>query len=266
MRSWKVVVAGLGTVGMPTAEYIAGVEGVSVYGYDIVMKKSEKFPTTTNWDELPHEDIDVYVIAVWTGLRDGKPDLSALEDVLKKIARANPDALISVESTVPVGALRRFANELGLRRLVHVPHRYWAGDPERHGVRQLRVLGALNDESLAMGVEFYQHLDIPLHIVSSLEVAEMTKIAENAYRFVQIAFAEELRMICESLSLDFEEVRRAANTKWNIEILEARDGIGGMCLPKDIRYLRHAAKLNTPLLNGAIEADESYKLWIRKKD
>jgi len=265
MTEWTVVVAGLGTVGLPTAKYMAGVRGVTVYGYDIVQKDGVKgLPVTTHWDELPHEDVDVYVITVWTGFRNGEPDLSALEDVLGRISRSNGDALVSVESTVPVGTLRKMAKRYSLNLMAHVPHRYWPGDPERHGVRQIRVLGALNEESLRKAREFYEYLDIPLHIVSSIEVAEMTKIAENAYRFVQIAFAEELRLICHSLGLEFQEVREAANTKWNIEILEARDGIGGACLPKDIRYLKSVSPVKTPLLSGAIDADELYKGWIRR--
>jgi UDP-N-acetyl-D-mannosaminuronate dehydrogenase len=89
----------------------------------------------------------------------------------------------------------------------------------------------------------------------------MCKIVENAYRYVQIAFAEELRMMCEELGLDFNEVRRACNTKWNIEILEAREGILGHCLPKDIRYLISLTTYNT-LLRSAIEVDKEYRNWL----
>ncbi|GAG78558.1 unnamed protein product, partial [marine sediment metagenome] len=98
---------------------------------------------------------------------------------------------------------------------------------------------------------------VPIIEVSSIEVAEMCKVTENAYRFVEIAFAEELHTICDNLGLPFEELRKAINTKWNINILEARDGIGGHCLPKDVRYLWTIIK--SPLLQGAITADETYK-------
>jgi len=81
---------------------------------------------------------------------------------------------------------------------------------------------------------------------------------------VQIAFAEELKMICESLGLDFEEVRKACNPKWNIEILEARNGIGAHCLPKDIRYLASLSEHNT-LLRSAMEVDIQYRKWLKQK-
>jgi len=75
-------------------------------------------------------------------------------------------------------------------------------------------------------------------------------------------------MICETLGLDFNKVREACNTKWNVEILEAREGIGGHCLPKDIRYLS-SLTIHNRLLEGAIKADEQYRKWLSglpKKD
>src|SRR5437899_7034099 len=76
-------------------------------------------------------------------------------------------------------------------------------------------------------------LGIPMHPVSEVEIAETTKIVENAHRFLQIAFAEDLYLYCEANDIDFSELRDALNTKWNVNILEPREGIGGHCLPKD---------------------------------
>ena len=260
MATYTVCVVGLGTVGMPTAEYIAS-RGLDVYGYDIAERKGP-IKSTTRWDEIPHSEVDAYVIAVYVGVQDAKLGWSPLHDVCMKISEANPDALVSVESTVPVGTCRSVARRFGLNRLIHVPHRYWVEDPVRHGVRQLRVIGALNEESMEMGLKLYRDLlDIPLHPVSSLEVAEACKILENAYRFVQIAFAEEMKMICHKVGLDFEEVKKACNTKWNIHILEARRGIERGCLPKDIRFALMMDE-SARILRAAIEADEAYKRWL----
>ena len=146
--------------------------------------------------------------------------------------------------------------------LVHVPHRFWAKDPRKHGVVQKRIIGALDQESLVKAFDFYNSIGVPLHPVSSLEVAELTKITENAYRFVQIAFVEQLRLLCEKNSIPFEEVRRGANTKWNVNLLEAREGIKGECLPKDIRYLMSLG--HCPLLLGAIKADKEYAKYLEK--
>jgi len=75
------------------------------------------------------------------------------------------------------------------------------------------VIGGIDDESLKAGMEFYKGLDMPLHATPSIEVAEITKITENAYRFAQIAFVEELKLICDKIGLPFEKVRESANTK-----------------------------------------------------
>lgn len=186
--------------------------------------------------------------------------MSAVYEVCGKISNIRPNALVSIESTVSVGTCRKVAETFRLKRLVHCPHRFWSGDPINHGVVQIRVLGALNEESLEASREFYSKLKIPLHIVPSLEVAELTKIVEKAYRFVQIAFAEEVNMLCEKYDLPFNILREACNTKWNINILEARDGIKGHCLPKDIKYLVNLGE--APLLRGAIRADKRFKRWL----
>ncbi|MDI6690813.1 MAG: hypothetical protein QME50_02960 [Candidatus Bathyarchaeota archaeon] len=231
-------------------------------------KKAGIVRATHVWDEVA--SVDAYLICVSTGLKGDVPDLSSVFDVCKKIKEkvgSSAYPLVSIESTVIPGLCRRVFRDIfdGRVRLVHVPHRYWAEEPVKHGVNQLRVIGAVDAKSLKAGLEFYKNvLGIPLHVVSSVEVAEMSKIAENAFRYVQIAFAEELRMVCEEVGLSFEEVREACNTKWNIEILEARDGIGGHCLPKDIRYLASLTGFNV-LMKNALAVDKQYREWLARK-
>jgi len=262
----EVCVVGLGTVGLPTALHAA--KYFSIVGYDTNLKAvdlcvSQGVLATENWLSIPLTDI--YVVTVSTGINEGnEPDVSAIYDVCGKIAEKEPEALVCIESTIPVGTSRTVAEKFGLKYVVHCPHRYWAGDSADHGVVQKRVLGALNEESMKKGECFYNKLKIPCCRVSSLEIAETSKIAENAYRFVQIGFAEELKVICDTLGLPFDDVKAACNTKWNIEILEARDGIHGHCLPKDIRYLAYLGK-EAPLLMGAIEADKRYKRALNRR-
>jgi UDP-N-acetyl-D-mannosaminuronic acid dehydrogenase len=129
-----------------------------------------------------------------------------------------------------------------------------------HGVNQVRVIGAVNKESLTAGLKLYREaLGIPMHKVSSIEIAEMCKITENAHRYLQIAFAEDIKMICAKIGIDFDELREACNTKWNVDMPEARDGIGGHCLPKDIRYVTSLAP--SQLLESAINVDKKYREW-----
>jgi UDP-N-acetyl-D-mannosaminuronic acid dehydrogenase len=269
----KICVIGLGEIGFATAKYVLDKE-LDVWGYDISSaaveraKKAGIVRTTQVWDAIP--SVDVYLICVYTGLKGEVPDLSAIFDVCEKVkdkTGLSAKPLVSVESTIVPGLCKRVFRDIfeGRVRLVHVPHRYWAEEPVEHGVKQSRVIGGVDAESLKAGLEFYRDgLGIPIHEVSSVEVAEMSKIAENAYRYVQIAFAEELKMICEESGLSFDEVRKACNTKWNIEILEARDGIGGHCIPKDIQYLVSLTSFNT-LMKSALVVDEQYRTWLKHK-
>jgi len=108
-------------------------------------------------------------------------------------------------------------------------------------------------------------LSIPMHPVSSVEVAELTKIVENAHRYLQIAFAEELYLYCKSNSISFSELRESLNTKWNVEVLEPRDGIGGHCLPKDTRmFINSSNTIRSKILQAAMEIDEDYREYRSK--
>jgi len=263
----KVCILGLGQVGLPTASYVKE-RGLEVIGYDIngdAIERARKQGVRSYGEWKDVAECDIYIVCVSTSMNRGKPDLSAIYDALAKVAERLTDmTLVSVESTIPVGTCREaFGNILGNRGLlVHVPHRYWEGDTKNYGVRQRRVIGGVNHKSILAGLSFYSDvLDVPLHKVPSIETAEMCKITENAYRFLQIAFAEELRMICEELGLEFDEVRNACNTKWNIEIVEARKGIGGHCLPKDTRYFSLLSRASV-IPAAAIEADRRYKSWL----
>jgi nucleotide sugar dehydrogenase len=270
MSQMKVCVVGLGQVGIPVAQYVEA-KGLEVWGIDINpatvenARKKGNFKLTNSWQDV--SQADVYIICVTTSQRNDAPDLSPVFDVCKEIAeKANQSTLVSIESTIIPGTCKKifetiFKNNINL---VHVPHRYWALDPEKHGVNQIRVIGAVNPESLNEGLKFYKDtLGIPLHVVSSVEVAEMCKITENAHRYLQISFAEELKMTCAKIGIDFDELRKALNTKWNVDVPEARSGIGGHCLPKDIRYV--TSLVPSLILESALEVDKKYREWLSKQ-
>jgi len=262
-KSTKVCVIGLGNVGRPTASCIHD-QGYSVYGYDKDKSKTlELNPVGAfhDWTQIP--SCNIYVVCVNTGWKDGRPDMTNIFDACNKIATKEKGnrPLVSIESTVSVGTCRKVAELFDNLNVIHVPHRFWAKEPDKHGVVQERVIGALDQKSMTKGKGFYSSLGIPLCPVSSLEVAELVKITENAYRYVQIAFVEQLRLLCEKNGIPFKEVKNGANTKWNVNLLEAKDGIKGECLPKDIRYL--ASLGDAPLLQGAIEADKNYVEYLQ---
>jgi nucleotide sugar dehydrogenase len=268
----KVCILGLGQIGLPVAQYAAR-KNLEVWGYDINPKTIEKagaiknLKLTTNWQEIP--SMDVYIVCVTTGQINECPDVSAVFDVTKKIAqKAKPTALISIESTIVPGTTNQIYNEIfkGKINLVHCPHRFWADEPEKHGVNQTRVIGAATPESLKLGVKFYKEtLGIPMFPVSTAEVAEMCKITENSHRYLQIAYAEELKLICSKVGMNFDELRAAMNTKWNVDLPEAREGIGRHCLPKDIRYVMSLAPEQAMLLQCATVVDQKYRDWLARQ-
>ncbi len=105
-------------------------------------------------------------------------------------------------------------------------------------------------------------LGIPMHPVSKIEIAELSKIAENAHRYLQIAFAEDLYLYCQENNLNFSELRDALNTKWNVNILEPKEGIGGHCLPKDTRmFLQSSKSIKSKILTAAMEVDQDYRQY-----
>jgi UDP-N-acetyl-D-mannosaminuronic acid dehydrogenase len=103
-------------------------------------------------------------------------------------------------------------------------------------------------------------LGIPMHPVPEIEIAELTKIVENAHRYLQIAFAEDLYLYCQKNNINFAELRDSLNTKWNVNVLEPREGIGGHCLPKDTKmFLNSSRSIKSKILEAAIEVDSEYR-------
>ena len=233
-------------------------------------------------------DFDVYVICVSTHKADDifSPQIDGILSVADKISReAKKDgALVSIESTIPKGTSKKVFELLNHRlHVVHVPHRWYAVEEKDHGVNQLRVIGGVYDCCLRAGMQFYNgissieeererypdiihssgsNLGIPLHSVSDIEIAETTKVVENCHRYLQIAFAEELYLYCQANDINFPELRQALNSKWNVQILEPREGIGGHCIPKDTKmFLQSSKSIRSKILAAAMEVDEDYKRY-----
>jgi UDP-N-acetyl-D-mannosaminuronate dehydrogenase len=292
----KVLIIGLGQLGLPVAKYVKE-KGFDVYGYDISQKaiqRAEKIASIKKAENF--SEFDVYIICISTHKPDDMftPHIDGLLSIVQeKIAKeAKNGALVSIESTIPRGTSKKVFEMLNHRlHVAHIPHRWYALEEKEHGVNQLRVVGGVCDCCLKAAVQFYgqinvndenndnnigngngngnvasytPNLRIPLHPVSDVEIAEITKIAENAHRYLQIAFAEDLYLYCQANSINFPELREALNTKWNVEILEPRDGIGGHCLPKDTKMFLQSSKsiaARSKILQASLEVDEEYKRY-----
>jgi UDP-N-acetyl-D-mannosaminuronic acid dehydrogenase len=296
----KVVVIGLGQLGLPVAKYVKE-KGFDAYGYDISEKAMAVAESNFGIKKASNfNDFDVLIICVSTHVPNDmfSPQVDGLMSVVEKISReAKTGALISIESTIPKGTSQKVFEKLDHRlHVVHAPHRWYALEEQDHGVNQLRILGGVNKCCLQEGLRFYDGktlsdkdaaaaaatattsstaaasaevhaLSITMHPVSSIDVAELTKIIENAHRYLQIAFAEELYLYCRTNNISFTELRDSLNTKWNVEVLEPRDGIGGHCLPKDTKmFINSSNSIRSKILQAAIEIDEDYREYIQRRE
>lgn len=270
MKGKKVLVIGLGQIGYSNAEYMT-MKGLEVDGYDISDKAIERAVS----DEVIRKKAtsfagyDYYIICISTHRPDDmfEPYLDGLFEITKKLSyEAKAGALVGIDSTVTRGTSEKIIRMLRHKlHVAHVPHRFYINEKYDHGVRQTRVLGGCDICCVEKALQFYNEiLDVPVHVVNSVEVAELCKIVENSYRFMEIAFAEELKMFCDRSGISFDELRSAVNTKWNIKVLEAKEGIGGHCLPKDSQMFLNLLKnvLDISIVEAAKKVDEQYRLHI----
>jgi UDP-N-acetyl-D-mannosaminuronic acid dehydrogenase len=284
----KVLVVGLGQLGLPVAKYVKE-RGFETFGYDINplrMQDAEKSFDIKSIEKF--DDIDVFILCVSTHDPNDEytPFVDGLFSVAQKISReAKNGSLVSIESTIPKGTSKKIFEMLNHRlHVAHAPHRWYSLEEDVHGVNQVRVVGGVSDCCLKVALQFYDSgnealefnddtitrdshkscrrssLGIPMHPVSEIEIAELTKIIENADRYMQIAFSEDLYLYCQANNVNFAELRDSLNTKWNVNILEPRDGVGGHCLPKDTKmFLQSSKSIKSKILMAAMEVDQDYR-------
>ncbi|MEM2140707.1 NAD(P)-binding domain-containing protein [Nitrososphaera sp.] len=269
-KNERILVIGLGQIGYSNAEYMTSL-GLHVDGFDISEKAIHRALRSGVIENAAKDfsNYDYYIICVSTHNPDDMfiPHLDGLFDVASRISReGKTGALVGIDSTITRGTTHKIAAILRHRlHVVHVPHRFYSKERQDHGVRQTRVAGGFDACCLEKAGHFYgEVLGIPLHQVRSAEIAELCKIVENSYRFMEIAFAEELKIFCDRSGLDFNMLKEAINTKWNVKILDAKDGIGGHCLPKDSQMFLNLERslLSTSIIDAAKKVDSEYRLHL----
>jgi UDP-N-acetyl-D-mannosaminuronic acid dehydrogenase len=277
----KVLIIGLGQIGFAVASYIKKQEMYDVYGYDISSAARDRAESKLGIkNAADFSGFDIYMVCISTHKPDDMfvPDISGLISVADKLSREGKEgALVVIESTVPKGTSNEFCERVGHKlHVVHAPHRWYSEEENEHGVNQPRVIGGVYDCCLRLGMQFFvgtepengdskthRGLGFPMMPLSNIEIAELTKIIENSHRYLQIAFAEDLHLYCQANGIDFRELRKALNTKWNVNILEPRQGIGGHCLPKDTKMFLNSSNLvRSKIIAAAMEADDEYRRYI----
>ena len=297
----KICVVGLGYVGLPTAAMIAG-RGVQVIGVDINTDSVETINrgrihivepgledlvngavTSGNLKAaLAPEAADAFIIAVPTPFTDGhKPDLSHLRAAANALARVLKEGdLIVIESTSPVGTTRAFSQWLASHRpdltfphdsgekarvaVAHSPERVLPGNVLRELARNDRVVGGLSPRCSARAVELYQIFVEGECLITDAATAELVKLAENSYRDVNIAFANELSRVAGRLGVDVWDVVELANRHPRVDILKPGPGVGGHCIAVDPWFIVDSAPDETDLIRAARRVNDANPAYIAR--
>jgi UDP-N-acetyl-D-mannosaminuronic acid dehydrogenase len=291
----KICVVGLGYIGLPTAAMFAS-RGHEVIGCDIservvaAVNAGEPHFQEPDLQMLlsaaistgrlsaarePHA-ADYFIIAVPTPLREGNvPDISYVEQAAAAIAPVlkRGDTVI-LESTSPVGTTERIAQIIGEARpdlrlpryredggaadlaICHCPERILPGRMLAELVSNDRIIGGLSYNCGEKALELYRSFVTGACYLADARTAELVKLTENAFRDVNIAFANELSMICERLGVDVWAVRELANRHPRVEILQPGAGVGGHCIAVDPWFIVHSAPEEARLIGTARQVND----------
>ncbi len=285
---------GLGYIGLPTAALIAS-KGINVTGIDIhqhvvdVINEGKIHIVEPDLDGLVHQVVsqgylkastkpvtaDVYLIAVPTPFKENHvPDLSYVESAVKNlIPTLKKGALVILESTSPVGTTLKvqeiiFKERPDLRGEIYIaycPERVLPGNVIYELEQNDRAIGGIDEASTEKAVWFYKHFVIgELHKTNS-QTAEMCKLVENSSRDVQIAFANELSMICEKANINVWELIRLANKHPRVNILQPGTGVGGHCIAVDPWFIVSEFPEETKIIRSAREINNYKTEWAIEK-
>ena len=298
----KILVMGLGYIGLPTAAVFAS-RKKEVVGVDI----NENTVSTINKGEIhivePQLDIvvraavsegylkastvpetaDAFIIAVPTPFKDDHvPDLSYVFSASNAIApHLKKGNLVILESTSPVGATEAMSKCLAKSRpdlsfphgksdesdirIAHCPERVLPGHVLRELVQNDRVIGGLTNKCTNAAIELYKIFVSGECVPTNAKTAEMCKLTENACRDVQIAFANELSMICDKNDIDVWELITLANRHPRINILQPGPGVGGHCIAVDPWFIVSEDPELSNLIRTAREVNDSKPNWVERK-
>jgi UDP-N-acetyl-D-mannosaminuronic acid dehydrogenase len=294
MHKKKVVMMGLGYIGLPTAALIAS-KGMSVLGVDInpsvvdTINKGDIHIVEPDLDGLVRHDVekgllkaalspvasDVFLIAVPTPFKeDHEPDISYVETATRMVLPFLREGnLFIIESTSPVGTTEKMAELIFSERpelqgsvyIAYCHERVLPGKVIFELENNDRVIGGLNEESALKAKEFYALFVKGLLHKTNARTAEMCKLVENAYRDVNIAFANELSMICDKAGINVWELIELASKHPRVKILQPGTGVGGHCIAVDPWFIVHDFSEDSRLIRQAREVNLAKTEWVTAK-
>jgi UDP-N-acetyl-D-mannosaminuronic acid dehydrogenase len=305
MQSKTICVMGLGYIGLPTAALLAN-RKYQVHGVDVVQStvdiindghihivepgldtfvRSAVNSGNLLADIKPKES-DVFIIAVPTPFHEGYvPNIdyviSATESIAPYVREGN---LVILESTSPVGTTDKIAEvlkqdgiDISKVHVAHCPERVLPGQIMQELVENDRIVGGITKASTEKAAEFYRTFVNGKVLETDAKTAEMAKLTENSYRDVNIAFANELSILCDKFSIDVWELIKLANRHPRVNILKPGAGVGGHCIAvdpwfivdaggDDAKIIRTAREVNTRKTEWAIEKIKNEALFFEKEN
>ncbi len=293
---YDLVVMGLGYIGLPMAA-VSAEAGLNVLGVDIrqhiidtvnagkihieepgllerldPVVKSGKMKAA-----LKPERSSIFMIAVPTPVdhHTHQPDMAMVESAATAVsAVVEAGDLVILQSTSPVGAtennvkavIEKLRPELaGKLEYVYCPERAIPGKTMQEMIFNDRAVGGLTPSATKRGIEFYSRMVKGKLLETDAATAEMVKLVENASRDVQIAFANELSLVCDHMGLNVWEVIKLANHHPRVNILQPGPGVGGHCIAVDPWFIIDAAPKQSPLMRTARNINDGKPDWVVEK-
>ncbi|EOV8885942.1 UDP-N-acetyl-D-mannosamine dehydrogenase [Campylobacter coli] len=299
----KVCVIGLGYIGLPTAAIFAS-RKVKVLGVDInqqvvdIINQGKIHIVEPKLDILVHtvvkdgyfkaatlpDEADAFIIAVPTPFKgnDHEPNLDYIKAASKSVAKVlKKGNLVILESTSPVGATEQMAKWLADERpdltfphqtgeesdikIAHCPERVLPGQVIRELVENDRIIGGMTQQCTEQAVSLYKIFVQGECIKTNARTAEMAKLTENSFRDVNIAFANELSILCDKLDINVWELINLANRHPRVNILQPGCGVGGHCIAVDPWFIVHQNPNEAKMIKTAREVNDDKPNFVIQK-
>ncbi|WP_394222833.1 UDP-N-acetyl-D-mannosamine dehydrogenase [Alteromonas gracilis] len=297
----NVCIVGMGYIGLPTAALLAN-RGFRVHGVDVNKKavdtinKGEIHIVEPELDtfvksavnsnmlsaHLEPTEADIFLVAVPTPFHHDKlnsvtnspiPNLDYVKSATQAIAPfVKPGNLVLLESTSPVGTTEMMAAELEAAgvdlseiHVAHSPERVLPGQIMRELIENDRVVGGINPASTKAAAEFYRTFVEGEVLETTSKTAEMAKLTENAFRDVNIAFANELSMLCDDMGIDVYELITLANHHPRVNVLQPGCGVGGHCISVDPWFIVNSANGKAKMTEQARRTNDYKSEWVAEK-
>lgn len=290
----KACFMGLGYIGLPTA-IIAAKHGIEVIGVDVnprvveMTNQGKLHIIEPGMEEMLKEVIasgklkasvapevaDAYFIVVPTPFKGNhEPDISYVEAATRTVLPLLKEGdLYVIESTSPVGTTEKMRDLIFAERpelkgklyIAYCPERVLPGNVIYELVHNDRVIGGIDEDSTVKAIEFYsQFVKGDLHRTNS-RTAEMCKLTENSSRDVQIAFANELSIICDKADINVWELINLANKHPRVNILQPGCGVGGHCIAVDPYFITAEFPMESKIISTAREINNYKSFWCAEK-